>query len=294
MSDLRDLLDGEARRVRARPEALAAVRRRADRRRRVRRIASGALALAIAAGGIGLAYAAFRPSEGARPAGTPVPGPTPTSDDETPAPLRVRLLNGSRVETLVNSTTARLQSEGLLERRGGYVVVEDGFASEVRGSTAIICPPQWDQEAAQLQRWLVPGAEIHGAIPNDRYEITVILGQDFAQRNKDQTLAYALITDFLDRRSRGSGAEALLSAEASRQFEEGPGGLSLYGYTSAPGTTSTLNALWRNRDGWRVVVRIEREGSTRVRHESLRIAPSPGADSGYPGDLAIVSAERND
>jgi hypothetical protein len=79
MSDLRDFMDGEARRVRARDDALDGVLRRAERRRTVRRVATGAIALAIAGAGFGLAYGAFRPAD-LKPGGTgPVPGPTPSA-----------------------------------------------------------------------------------------------------------------------------------------------------------------------------------------------------------------------
>jgi hypothetical protein len=293
MPDLGDLLDDEASRVRGGPGALDAVLRRAGRRRRTRRIASGVLALALAGGAFGLAYAAFRPSGRPTPAGRPIPGPsvTPTSDDATPPPLRLRLLNGARVETLANSTALRLESEAPLER--GYLVVEHGFAQTHRAVTGIFCPPYLDVEAERLRDWLFPGAEIHGAIPNDRYELTVILGEDYAARNERQTAAYALFTDFLDRRAIGSGAEELLSPDAAALFRQRYGGLSLYGYTTQPGTEVALVGLIRETAGYRAIVRISREGSNRLRYEQLRVEPGPEGASNYPENLLIVYAERN-
>ena len=50
MSDLKDLLDREARRVSAKPDALDGVHRRADRRHRTRQVVAGVTALALVAG----------------------------------------------------------------------------------------------------------------------------------------------------------------------------------------------------------------------------------------------------
>ena len=295
MPDLGDLLDDEARRVRGGPEALDEVLRRAGRRRRARLIGSGVLALALAGGAFGLAYAAFRPSGRTAPAARPVPGPsvtpTPTTDDATPPPLRLRLLNGAHVETLANSTVLRLESAAPLER--GYDVVERGFAPTHRAVTAIFCPPYLDAEGERLRDWLFPGAEIHGAIPNDRYELTVVLGEDYAARNERQTAAYALFIDFLDRRAIGSGAEGLLSPEAAALFDQRYGGLSLYGYTTQPGTELSLTGLIREPQGYRGIVRISREGTNRLRYEQLRVEPGPDGASNYPENLLIVYAERN-
>lgn len=53
MPDLHDSLDDEARRVWSEPGALDAVLDRVSRRRRVKRIATGALALVVAGAGFG-------------------------------------------------------------------------------------------------------------------------------------------------------------------------------------------------------------------------------------------------
>jgi hypothetical protein len=59
MPDLHQYLDHEARRVRADDDALAAIRRRAVRNRRGRRIVAGVVSIVIGGAGVGLAYTAF-------------------------------------------------------------------------------------------------------------------------------------------------------------------------------------------------------------------------------------------
>jgi len=68
MSEYRSLLERTAARVQDRPDAFERLAQARVRRRRYRRITTGALALVIAAGGISAALVAFgRPSEGPRP-----------------------------------------------------------------------------------------------------------------------------------------------------------------------------------------------------------------------------------
>ncbi len=77
MSDYRDLLEQERRRFRMPGGSMQDLERRRDRRRRNRRIASGIVALVVAAVGIGAGVYALRPTGEAKPAVTPTPSPIP-------------------------------------------------------------------------------------------------------------------------------------------------------------------------------------------------------------------------
>ncbi|MGZ6543992.1 MAG: TolB family protein [Actinomycetota bacterium] len=70
MSDLQDVLDREARRISAEPDALEAVLRRVDRRRQNRRVATAVFALILAAVAMSTLVKAFARSE-PNPAGPP-------------------------------------------------------------------------------------------------------------------------------------------------------------------------------------------------------------------------------
>jgi hypothetical protein len=68
MSDLRDELDREARKVRADTADLSRIRRRAERLRNRRRVTTAIVALAVGGAGLAVSYAAFRPGDDRRAA----------------------------------------------------------------------------------------------------------------------------------------------------------------------------------------------------------------------------------
>ena len=76
MSDYRDLLEQERRRFRM-PGSMRDLERRRERRRRNRRVASGLVALIIAAAGIGAGLYALRPTGSVKPVVTPTPTVAP-------------------------------------------------------------------------------------------------------------------------------------------------------------------------------------------------------------------------
>src|SRR5205809_2891231 len=86
MSDYRDLLDQERRRFAMRGGTMGDLEKRRQRKHRNRRIASGLVALVIAAAGIGAGLFALRPTGNAKPSHTPTPTPTPTpTSSQTPS-----------------------------------------------------------------------------------------------------------------------------------------------------------------------------------------------------------------
>ena len=90
MGEFRDLLDRERRRFTMPEGSIDDLERRRDRKRRNHRIATAALALVIAAAGIGGGLYAFRPTGEGQPAQTPTPSgsvrPTP-APSESPSPI---------------------------------------------------------------------------------------------------------------------------------------------------------------------------------------------------------------
>jgi hypothetical protein len=220
MPDLRDFLDDEARRVRSEPGALGAVLDRASRRRRSKRIATGALALAVAAGGIGLAFAAFRPARQVEPGNVPVPGPRPSISPVDITGLIVT--NHTGIQGASEFAVAMMAAEGVV---ADVVAVPPEGRSE---RTAIYSHTLREEEAIDLRDRLFPGAELRPPIDPEVIEIRV--GRDFIDARSSLFESFAVVRSFMTRRIEGGGAEAFLSEEAARQYTNGVGGLSLYGY----------------------------------------------------------------
>ncbi|MGH2655301.1 MAG: LytR C-terminal domain-containing protein [Actinomycetota bacterium] len=225
MPDLYDFLDDEARRVRSEPGALGAVLDRAGRRRRTRRVATGGLALAVAGAGIGLAYAAFRPARQAQPGGFPVPGP---SFSASPGPRLVSVVNSSAIEGAADFAAAVMAAEGV-----GVDVVEVAPSGNPSDVTRIHRHPAHEEEAIRLRDRFFSGAELRPRIDPEVIEIRV--GRDFIESRPVLFEQFAAVRSFMTRRLEGSGAEAFLSDDATRQYGSGQGGLALYeGVAEAP------------------------------------------------------------
>jgi hypothetical protein len=295
MSDLHDELDREARRVRGGTDTLGSVLRRVRRRRMARRAASGAVALAIGAASLLVAYSAFGPGGGVRPAGSPTPGPTPTTDDETPPPLEIALANGTVRAELPQYAAAVLRYQGVFIRDGGYEIGDRGFPEAEAGPyevTTFFSSPGMEAEAIRLRDALFPGAELRPASPSEGDVLGLIVGEDFARRHREELRAFAFVREFMEHRYRGSGAEPFLSEQALAEYDREEGGLSLYGYTAGVEHTSQILAWGTTASGsHRAIVRITTEGSDRLRHESLTVAAV--AETG--GTQWIISdVERNE
>lgn len=225
MPDLYDFLDDEARRVRSEPGALGAVLDRASRRRRSKRIATGALALAVAAGGIGLAFAAFRPAQQAQPGGFPVPGPSVSA---SPGPRLVSVINSSAIEGAADFAAAVMAAEGV-----SVDVVEVAPSGHPSDVTRIHHHPAHEEEAIRLRDRFFSGAELRPRI--DPEVIEIMVGRDFIESRPVLFEQFAAVRSFMTRRLEGSGAEAFLSDDAARQYGSGQGGLALYeGVAEAP------------------------------------------------------------
>jgi hypothetical protein len=286
MSEIRPHLDREARRVHAHPRALDDVMRRAERRRAVRRVTSGIVALAVAGGSIGLAYAAFRPDREARPAGAPLPGPSTTPQATPTHWVGILVTNASSKEGAAELAAARLGAEGVppdvvdVSDRPATGAAEGETAA---GRTTIFCHPNVEDVARSLRDRLFPGAELQGRI--DPETIVVSVGDDFVRRNESMLANFMTVRTFMSRRVQGSGAESFLSDDAARDYAEDPG-LSLYGY--AVGARFQITALHLGVDvSARAVVRIE-AGATG--YETLTVGDNDPED-GVP---EILAAELNE
>src|SRR2546422_4818387 len=86
--DFRNRLESERRRFRMSDDSFDALERRRDRKRRNRRIASGVVALLIAAAGSIGAFAAFRGSGSVTPGHSPTPS-TSSGTSVSPTPPQV-------------------------------------------------------------------------------------------------------------------------------------------------------------------------------------------------------------
>jgi hypothetical protein len=274
MSDLRGPLDHEAGKVYADPRALDEVIRRAERRRRARRIATGVVALAVAAGSLGLAYAAFRTGADTRPAGRPVPGPTNTPEVE-PAPVGVIVANGSDTEAAGDFAAALLVGEAVAPD----VVIVTRPATH-RAVTTIHCHPGREDEALRLRDELFPGAELRPRI--DPRTLLVAVGDDFVRDNRKMFEHYMTVRGFMNRRTQGSGAEAYLSEAAARDYANGVGGLDLYAY--AEGGRFQITSIFGTQDEDSIAaVRIMGQNRTKV--ESITVGDTEPQD----GRVEILS-----
>ena len=310
MSDLHGPLDREARRVRGTDDALESVRRRLERRRRTRRVAAGALALAIGGSGLALAYTAFRPgAEGgpsaaptAGPTGSPIPGPTTTGvplPGPTPTghePLRlvgveVTITDGAHVEDLWELAKLIVESGGYGPRHGGYVVTNDRLESVPSDVTYLDCAPELAHEARRLRELFFPDAQIRAGLPPGNTRVHISLGRDFSEAHAADLAAFDVLEAFMDRRVAGSGAERHLYETAATAYQQGEGGLDLYAYARSQPYAVTA---WSARGRRLVVVRIG--SGLDAAWETLGLMnPFPCFDycRDPHGTMMIVSAERD-
>jgi len=88
------------------------------------------------------------------------------------AATRVRVLDGSGLAGAATAAVTILEGEG-------YHVVEVRKAGSSYDRTFISCASVHDAQGASIQRDLFPQAEIRGALPNERHDVTVHIGRDF-------------------------------------------------------------------------------------------------------------------
>jgi len=273
MSELRRRLDREAGRVHADPRARNDVLHRAERRRRARRIATGVVALAVAGGSLGLAYAAFRPGADTRPAGRPVPGPTSTADQGSADALPIEIVGGAEGDATTAYLLARLAGEGPAIRDGGYdVIVTVRDRADRPDHTLINCPLEFDHEAELLRQSMFPTAIIGPMVPDEEVALRITLGRDLEEQDDGGLAAFELTETFMRFRALGDGrANELLADEAADQYHRGEGGLELFGYVN--GGFRVISIRPGEGGGFVVVVLVfERE-------ETLLVGdPDPGDD----------------
>jgi hypothetical protein len=229
MSDLRPFLEREARRIRSGTDALDAVRRRAGRRRTTRRLVAGVVALALAGGGLGLAYAAFRSDRDALPGTGPIPGPSPSAD---------AIITGVIIGDQSSADGGAVFARALLAGQGQPT--EPMLLPEGDGDiTTIHCHPTREDDAVALRDRFFPGAELRPRI--DPKTILVSIGDDFIENNAAMYDHFVVVQDFMRRRVQGIRADTLLATDAATAYHAGTGGLSLYGYAEGKAfTTQTL------------------------------------------------------
>jgi hypothetical protein len=149
MSEFRDQLDAEARRVRAGPDALEQLKVRARRRRIRRQVGSGVAALAVAGAGFAVAVGAFRGPGQTGPAVGPSASPSPT-------PVTV---------VVAAPTSLRMEASDLAERlkEDGYLVELKLLArEEVPSHSLVAYGPDTDEAAREIIRRFLPGLSLTG------------------------------------------------------------------------------------------------------------------------------------
>ena len=158
----------------------------------------------------------------------PVPGPTPTSDDRTPAAVRVELSNASSNPRLPDFIASLIQVRGRGVHHGGYQLV----ASEETGgsaATAVLYQPGYESEARRLATRLFFGSSARPDTRPTGAPLRVVAGEDTLDRYLDELNAFSFVRLFGTARTDGSGAESFLSPPALEYYQRASDA-SLYGY----------------------------------------------------------------
>jgi hypothetical protein len=163
MGEFREPFDAEALQVRAEPDALERMKGRARRRRVTRQVGTGAVALAVAAGGFALAVDAFSGPG----SGRPMVGPT-----ETVSP-------GATLVVVAAPEPLRSQAQSLAARlaEAGYTVEVRPLApDEVPSHTAVAYAVDLRDQAWDIIRRFLPGVSLTGSgYPGSRPPIEIRL-----------------------------------------------------------------------------------------------------------------------
>jgi hypothetical protein len=331
MHDVRRLLDAEASRVRGDVRALDAIVRRAGRRRRNRRVGTAAVALIVAGAGMVGAFTVFgRPGSEAGPAAGAYRGiwPQPGLEEAEIAQSRAdrgdhRLTHQLDANVFVH-TFARdglhwtdiafdpLDEEAV--RGSGPLSVavrgcpfDDSPQPQAQGAPAAPpedCPLEVEVTIERLLRqdasgiWLVTDVTSPGGVPD--VHRSPLPPTDSPSAPGFDPLAPegvgAIADGFIEARNESRAVAKYLSAEAQRAFENGDGGLSLFGYAAEAHSLTTW-AITEAEGGWRVVVGFQGAGPSfpdgDVIRETLLIGPGTNL-LGESVDWVILDAERNE
>jgi LytR cell envelope-related transcriptional attenuator len=149
MSEFRDRLDAEARRVAGDPDALGRVKHRARRRRVARQVGSGVAALAVAGAGFAVALGAFRGSFVGEPAAGPNASPSATA-----SPTFAVLSGPERMEPQLREFSDRLATAGYEIEFSLYIA---GIPTP--DHTVVRYKPSARRLADAVRRDLLPGVD---------------------------------------------------------------------------------------------------------------------------------------
>jgi hypothetical protein len=204
MDELKRQLDEEARRVQSDPEALEAVRRRAGRRRMTRQVGTGALALAVAGAGFGVAYSAFRGG----PAGRPLVGPSGSISPDTGG-SNVLVIGPGALQDEASELSSRLVEADH--------DVDTAHCPDcaVPDSTILRYTPEARAEAESIRRNFLPGAEAELLTWSvKRGQIRITLGADY-----NKISASAIQVRILDGSLLNGAADAALTILEGEGYE---------------------------------------------------------------------------
>jgi hypothetical protein len=175
MSEFRDGLDAEARRVRAEPDALERLKARARRRRIRRQVGSGVAALAVAGAGFAFAFNAFRGGPQTGPAVGPTMTPSP-HDSPWWRPIVV-VAGPARLEHDINSLSRALTDEGYNVEVKVFV-----HGTPVEEHTILEYKTRYLEEAVAIREEIVPVFMFEAVSwPRNRADIQITIGGDYRE-----------------------------------------------------------------------------------------------------------------
>ncbi|MGH2691383.1 MAG: hypothetical protein ACRDHM_02660 [Actinomycetota bacterium] len=236
---------------------------------------------------------------------TPVPGPSPTSEDATPAPVRIVVGDRTGAQNAFPYVFAWIESQGPGTHHGGYDLGDaDAQRDHVEGNavsptlqaepipvTRIYFEPGYEAEADRMQQLLFPGAEIGPPPPDDGVRVSYAdqqpllhaeLGRDFVERHAELIRAFNFLGDFAFMREAGSSsAESFVTEQIARKYEEDRY-LSMYEY--AEGRSSRVGFIGIPEDGIaNVDFFLHFSDGSEFNTEALRVAK-------IDGELKVVQA----
>jgi hypothetical protein len=216
MSEFRDGLDAEARRVRAEPDALERMRGRAHRRRVRRQVGSGVAALAVAGAGFAVVFGAFRGPVPSVPQAGPSSSISPTGMVTT-----VRVVAPAHLEEEASALAAQLLEAGF---DANVIVV-----AEAQGSPFTML--QYAQDAGALAKRIrsefltadVEAIAYAGTEPT----IQITLGADYQKQVRGTVRVRVLDagagragTDTAAAQLRGAGYDVVEVGDAPATYDE--------------------------------------------------------------------------
>jgi hypothetical protein len=195
----------------------------------------------------------------------PVPGPTPTSDDATPAPIHMLLRDQTGDRGIYPYADAWIEAMGRGKHHGGYEPGVEGPNPEgdVIAATTIHFAPGYGGEAERVEQLLFPGAQV---VPGDEeIPLYVELGRDFTDTHAERIAAYRFVENFGLARQEGFSAERFMTEDVARYYAEDKEARLYGGYTSGHGVRVGLGEteaefflhFFQQQDAWTERIRVE-------------------------------------